>query len=418
MDNLYTLTQNQIKKAIEYSDIDENVAKRLMQPINEIIVNFPVVLQNGTVEMFKGYRIQHNNILGPYKGGLRYDSMVHLDECKALAAWMTIKCSLQKLPFGGGKGGIKFNPRNYCEEDIYRISKAFARALNTYIGEKIDIPAPDMGTNSKIIDVMAYEYSCLHPENLRAKGCFTGKSVEYSGSEGRTEATGRGVVACIKRWSEHNNFDLEGKKFIIQGFGNVGSYTSLLLSELKMKLVGVGDHTCYLHCADGFDIQDIIEYNKKNKCLKGYVNMEISKEDFWSIPCDIVIPAALELQINETEANNINANVKLIVEAANGPLNSKADEIFKKRNIDVIPDVLANSGGVIVSYYEWVQNLNLLYWSYDKVVYQLEEKMRNTFDEVYTKAKKNDINMRLSAYVLSIQRLESVYRSIGLTSKL
>ena len=416
MNNLYILTQNQIKKAIEYGNVNKDVSNRLMQPINEIIVNFPVTLENGTIKMFKGYRIQHNNILGPFKGGLRYDNMVHLNECKALAAWMTLKCALQDLPFGGGKGGIKFNPREYSTEDVNRISRGFTRALNMYIGEKIDIPAPDMGTNSSIIDIMAHEYSTLHPENLRAKGCFTGKSIVYGGSNGRTEATGRGVVACIKRWGQLNNFNLDNKTFILQGFGNVGYYTAKLLDDLGMKLIGIGDHTCYLYNSNGFDINSLILFSQKNKQLKGFNDSQIiSKDNFWKINCDIIIPAALELQINEQEAQNINA--KLIIEAANGPISFQADEILYKRNIQVIPDILANSGGVVVSYYEWVQNLNLLYWSYDKVVNQLENKMKNTFDFVYEYANKNNISMRLAAYVLSIKRIENVYYNIGYTVK-
>lgn len=413
MNNLFKLTQNQIKQAIVTGKINKNVTKRLLQPTNEIIVNFPTVLGNGETKMFKGYRIQHNNILGPYKGGLRYNDNVNLDEVKSLASWMTIKCALQDLPFGGGKGGIKLNPADYSCKDLENISRAFVKAFNSHIGENIDIPAPDVGTNSKIIDVMAHEYSCLHPENLRAKGSFTGKSVEYGGSKGRTEATGRGVVACIKRWAELNNISLEGMNYIVQGFGNVGSHTCLLLNDLGLKLVGVGDHTCYLRDNNGFDVKEMFEYSKKNKCLKGYDdNKIISIEEFWSIDCNIVIPAALELAIGETEAKQIKA--RLVVEAANGPLDEISNKILADRNIEIIPDVLANSGGVVVSYYEWIQNLNLMYWSSEKVINKLENKMKNTFDKVYKKSKKEKINIRLSAYILAIQRIESVYKNLGL----
>lgn len=410
MSNLYILTQNQIKKAISKGNINPIVAERLMYPNNEIIVNFMVKLENKT-ELFKGYRIQHNNILGPYKGGLRFDNMVTLDECKSLAAWMTIKCALQKLPLGGGKGGIKFNPKKYSEKDLEKISRGFAKSLNQYIGETIDIPAPDMGTNSKIIDTMTNEYMMLHSGNIKAKGCFTGKSLTHGGSEGRTEATGRGVSICIKQWAKLNNISLKNKTYILQGFGNVGYHAARILDNMGLKLIAVGDHSCYLHDKNGLNVKELEYYNQKNKCLKGFNADEITKDSFWKVKCDIVIPAALEQQICKKEASIINA--KLIVEAANGPLSEEADEIFAKRNIEVIPDVLANSGGVIVSYYEWVQNLNLYYWSYEKVIKLLEDKMIGTFDEVYEYSKQNNTTLRISSYILAIKRIESVYKNIN-----
>ena len=403
--NLYLLTQNQIKKAISYGNINPLIATRLMYPNNEIIVNFMVKLENKT-ELFKGYRIQHNNILGPYKGGIRFNNIVTLDECKSLAAWMTIKCALQNLPLGGGKGGIKFDPKKYSDKDIEKISRGFTRSLNKYIGEKTDIPAPDMGTNSKIIDTMTNEYMLLNSGNIKAKGCFTGKSLTYGGSEGRTEATGRGVSICVKQWAKLNNITLKNKTYILQGFGNVGYHAARILNEMGLRLIAIGDHSCYLYDKNGLDVKDLHDYNKKNRCLKGFNASEITKDSFWMTKCDIVIPAALEQQICKKEAEVINA--RLIVEAANGPLSEEADEIFSKRNIEVIPDVLANSGGVIVSYYEWVQNLNFYYWPYDKIIKLLENKMTGTFNEVNRYSKQNNTTLRISSYILAIKRIESV----------
>ena len=410
VDNLYTLAQSQLEEAYNISNIDSNIKLILDQPRNEIIINFPVKLDTGKMILLKSYRVQHNNILGPYKGGLRFNTNVNLDEVKSLALWMTLKTSLQKIPFGGAKGGIKINPNDYSETELERISRNYCKYFYNYIGRDIDIPAPDMGTNSKIMNWMSDTYQKLG--NPHKHGAFTGKSIECGGSHGRNEATGFGVVCCIKKWAKDNDIDLAGKSYIIQGFGNVGSNTALLLSNLGMICLAIGDHTRYIKNDEGFNVYKIKEHVDKNKNLKNYqYGTEISKEEFFALNCDILIPAALELVICGNEANNLNCS--LIVEAANGPIDLDADKILKEKNILVIPDILANSGGVIVSYYEWLQNKRCEYKEKREILDMLHDRMTKTYEEVYLNSKKNNLTMRMSAYQLSLRHLEKVYKLRG-----
>lgn len=410
--NLYELASAQLNDAIEKCNLNEHVTTILQQPKNEIIVNFPVKLDNDKFHLFKGYRVQHNNILGPYKGGLRFNDMVSLDEVKSLAMWMTIKTSLQKLPFGGAKGGIKFDPSKYSTTEIERISRTYCKYIYKYIGDNTDIPAPDMGTNSKIMDWMTDTFQNINYSHNN--GSFTGKSIECGGSQGRNEATGYGIVTCIKKWASDNNFDLRGKTYIIQGYGNVGSNTAILLSHLGMICIGVGDHTRYIKSDEGFNVYKLSEHTKELRNLKDYPHGEtIEKSDFFSLNCDIIIPAALELVICGEEANNISC--KMIVEAANGPIDMDAEKILLEKGIDIIPDILANSGGVIVSYYEWLQNKRCEYWNKQEVLTKLEKKMEETYDEVYKYSKTQSLSMRMACYILSLKHIESVYDKRGIS---
>ena len=404
----------QLKKAGEYTNTKSEFIEYLSHPKNEIIMNFQVKMDDGSMRMFKGYRIQHNNLLGPYKGGLRFHPIVHLDECKALASWMTMKCALQQLPLGGGKGGIKFNPRQVSTNELKKISMEFSSRLYKYIGVHKDIPAPDVGTNSTIMDWMTAAQMKIG--KTHDNGMFTGKSLNFGGSQGRGEATASGIVHCIQEWVKHNEHEFTDKHhrqseitYIIQGFGNVGSNTAKLLSKLhRYKCIGVADHTGHYYCKDGLDIQEMYEYNKLNKSLKGYKAVKLpTKSDFFSIKCDIIIPAALELQIDKNIAEYINC--KMIVEGANGPTDLDADEILLKKGITIIPDILANSGGVIVSYYEWTQNIRKEYWNEKKVLAKLQEKMVETFNQVYKESKKNNIDMRTVAIGKAIKYLEYYY---------
>jgi len=390
----------------------ENLKKILSNPKHEHIVNFPVVLANGKMEIFKGYRIQHNNLLGPYKGGLRFYEDIYLDECKALAFWMTIKCALQDLPYGGGKGGIKFNPRNYCEEDLKRISKAFCLAIYKYIGPNRDIPAPDLGSNSKVMDWMTSQYQAI--QKTHTYGSFTGKSLSFRGSKGREEATGKGVVEVAKAYFKEKKDTLEDKTFMIQGFGNVGSFASKFFVENDSICLGVGDHTGYLYNQNGLNVRDLIHWVKEHRAIEGYVSSYggdewLEKEDFFSKKCDIFIPAALELQIDDKIASSMNC--ELIVEAANGPTTTEGDTTLVERGITVIPDILANSGGVVVSYYEWLQNKNDEYLELAEVRTKLEKRMERIFFEVRDVQKQLNLNnMRLAAYHVAIQRLSQNYK--------
>lgn len=409
-ENLFQLIKEQYEKALKITPMCEEVKTILSQPQNEIIVNFPVKLQNGETKLFKGYRVQYNDLLGPFKGGLRYHEDVYLDECKALAFWMTLKCSLQNLPLGGGKGGIKFNPREYGDIDLKNISKEFAKALYRYIGSDIDIPAPDMGTNDQTMDWMTYQYNQLNIQ--KDMGVFTGKSTKYGGCKGRSGATGRGVYLCVLKWAESNNIDLKGKTYILQGFGNVGSHTAMLLHSLGMSLIAVGDHTGYYQCNEGFNVFKLNNYNKQHKSLDGYsVGDKISKDDFFSLECDIVIPAALELQIDKHIAKIINC--KVIVEAANGPTDNEADEVLEQRGIDVIPDILANSGGVIVSYLEWLQNKQHTSFDLKYVENWLDERMIETYTKTDLISKKLNITKRLAAFYIALLNINDHYKRLN-----
>jgi len=417
--NLYHLIEQQLDESLKVSSsqsakselsslaISNETQVLLAQPMNEIIVNFPVTLTDNTTKLFKGYRVQHNNVLGPFKGGLRYHQDVHLDECKGLAFWMTLKCSLQNIPFGGAKGGIKFNPRDYNREDLKRISKGFSRALSNYIGPDIDIPAPDMGTNDQIMDWMLDSYNSIHRE--RQFGVFTGKSVMCGGNNVRNGATGEGVFYCIRQWGLKSNTNLTGCTYILQGFGNVGSHTAQYLHKLGMVLVGVGDHTGYRKCDEGFNIFRLISYNNEHKSLNGYIGGEpVTKEEFFAIKCDVIIPAAMELQIDENIARSLDC--KVIVEAANGPTDFEADAVLAHRGITVVPDILANSGGVIVSYMEWLQNRQHTVFE-DQIVHDfLESKITKSFDKVWNLSMGSGVTMRQAAYCISLKNIDAVYQ--------
>lgn len=412
--NLNLFCQAQLEKASKLSNIDNNFIKILMMPKHEIIVNFPVNLENGELIMMKGYRIQHCNLLGPYKGGLRFHHDVHLDECKALAFWMTIKCALLKLPFGGAKGGLKINPHDYSTNDLRTISKGFSKALHKYIGPNRDIPAPDMGTNSQIMDWMTAAYQEIRKSH--DKSVFTGKSLNYSGSQGRNEATGRGIMICIREWFKRKGLSANNASFIVQGFGNVGSNTTRLLSsELGMKCKALGDHTAYLMdtTGNGLNLKLLFDYISKKKFLIGFNEIddtvkEITREEFFQLETTVLIPAAMEMQITDIEAPNLNC--KLIVEGANGPTNLMADEIILSKGIDIIPDVLANAGGVVVSYCEWLQNQKHESWSAEIVNKKLDVMMCQAFDAVYTKANSENIDKRMASYIIAIKNLEYVHQ--------
>ena len=357
--------------------------------------------------------------MGPFKGGLRFHPDVNLDEVDALATWMTMKCALQDLPYGGGKGGVAINPRDYTEEDLQKISRAFTHGLYDHIGTNKDIPAPDVGTTPQIMDWMMDEYNKInHTSNV--KSVFTGKSIPCGGSEGRNEATGRGVAMCVKEWATQTNTNLEGKTFIIQGFGNVGKHAAYTLESFGMKMIGVGDHGGYVHKEDGFSVSEVDEHVKNEGSLKGfwgptngyYICDSLSKQEFFALKTNVVIPAALEMQIDEKEAENMRCDV--VVEGANGPVTAKGDEILKRRGITVVPDILANSGGVVVSYYEWLQNRQDVTWEKQEVLDKLDGKMAECYKKVNEIAEKRKCTMREASYIYSLKLIEGVYKQRGI----
>ena len=406
------LVNKQISNSVKICNLNANVSKILQSPQNKIALQFPVKLSNNDFKIFSGYRIQHNNIMGPYKGGLRFHPEVSLDEATALATWMTFKCSLQDLPYGGGKGGISIDPNQYNDEDLEKIARKFSRRMAPFIGSDKDIPAPDVGTNAQIMDWMTDEYNKSNIYNNYDLGVFTGKSLGNGGSQGRNEATGRGVALSVLNWAKSKNVDLNNKGFIVQGLGNVGFFTAKTLSSYGMKMVGMGDHTGYFYNPDGYDINDVLNYVKINKSLKDFTTPNVKIADFFKIKCDVIVPAALELQIGKKEAENIDC--KLIVEGANGPTDYEADSILKEKQIDVIPDILANSGGVLVSYFEWLQNKNNEYLTEEEVYNKLEKKMELVFQKVLQTSEEYNCTLREAAYIVAMKNIEARYISRGL----
>jgi glutamate dehydrogenase (NAD(P)+) len=413
-DEFYRAHQAQVAKTFGHVDAEEHVKLILNEPKNEIIVNFPVKLSNGNYKLFTGYRIQHNNIMGPYKGGIRYHHDVTLGEVKALASVMTYKCALLEVPFGGAKGGIRMHRGEYDESEIERITRRFTHDLGNNIGPEYDIPAPDMGTNSQTMVWMMDTYMNMHNQmnkNARRR-IVTGKSITSGGSRGREKATGQGVVYCIQEWADEQGFRLDGCEYILQGFGNVGSHAARILSRLGAVLVAVQDHTGSIYNPDGIYPRKLIEHVEDNEGVAGYSGAEqIDDEDFWGVESDICIPAALELQIDEKVAKQLEAD--LVVEAANGPTTLEAEPILEDRGIEVIPDIMANAGGVVVSYFEWVQNKRSESWQLQEVDSRLHFMMKRAFHEMRSFAREHDVNNRTAALAVAINRINGVYEERG-----
>jgi glutamate dehydrogenase/leucine dehydrogenase len=406
----FKVVQDYLDKAASVVQLSEYIRLILSQPKNEIIVHFPVRMDNGDIRLFKGYRIQHSNILGPFKGGIRYHEGVSLDDLKALASMMTWKCALMQIPYGGGKGGIKFNPHTVSKQELQRITRRFFHALGGNIGPDYDIPAPDMGTNAQTMawamDTYMNTVGMVNKQSV--KGVVTGKPVASGGTLGRDKATGQGLVHCITEWAKDKNFDLEGSTMTIQGFGNVGSFAGVILSRLGVSLVAVGDHTGYLYNPEGFNPHKLQDYVQEHGSIGGYPNgRAISREEFFATKADMFLPCALENQIGREEAAAL--NVKLVGEGANGPCNPEGERILLERGIDVLPDILANSGGVTVSYYEWVQNKRSEHWTLEEVDDKLEKAMKKAYREVTAFARSRKCDLRIAAYALALSRLEVVY---------
>ncbi len=411
----FSAIQGYLDQAAKLINLSSEVAAILSQPKNEIMVHFPVRMDNGELRMFKGYRVQHSNLLGPFKGGLRYHETVTLDDVKALASMMTWKCALMQIPFGGGKGGIKVNPRSLSQNELMRLTRRFTHALGSNIGPEYDIPAPDVGTNAQtMVWIMdTYMNTVGHVEKQANRRVVTGKTLSSGGSRGREKATSQGLVHCVLEWAKDNKFDLEGKTAIIQGFGNVGSHAALLLAKLGVSVVAVGDHTGYLASGEGLNAHKLSEHVKKNGSIDGYgFGDKITREEFFATKADIFIPAALENQVGTEEAKVL--KVRLIAEGANGPVTPDGEKILLERGIDVIPDILANSGGVTVSYYEWVQNKRSETWDAEEVETRLEKNMLENYRRVRDFSRDKKCSMRLAAYALALQSIGAVYNERGI----
>jgi glutamate dehydrogenase (NAD(P)+) len=402
--------QSYLDQAAHAVDLPPYITTILSQPKNEIIVNFPVRMDDGTIRLFKGYRIQHNNLLGPYKGGIRYHKSVTLDDIKALAAMMTWKCALMNLPFGGGKGGIKFDPNEVSRAELQRITRRFFHALGSNIGPETDVPAPDMGTDARTMAWAMDTYMNTVGQLFKqaVKGVVTGKPIASGGTQGREKATGQGLVHCITEWAEERDFQLGGSTLLVQGFGNVGSHTAVILSKFGASTIAVGDHTGYLYNPEGFNPHKLQDHVKRNRSIAGYPGGKaITRDEFFRIKADIFIPAALENQVGVEEAGAL--QVRLVAEGANGPCHPDGERVLLERGIDILPDVLANSGGVTVSYYEWVQNKRSESWSLEEVDGRLEKAMKRAYREVGELARQKKCSLRVAAYGVALQRLAAVY---------
>jgi len=403
---IYNIINKQLKNTLSHFKINTNLLNYLKEPNKILQVNIPLLIDNKT-KILQGYRVQHNNLLGPYKGGLRFNERVDLDECKALSGWMTYKTAIHNLELGGGKGGIAINPFDYSDSQKEEICRNFIKLIHEVIGEGKDIPAPDVGTTPQMMDWMNDEMIKLTGKENN----FTGKSVEKKGCEGRTEATGYGCIEILKYWAQKNKFTLQGSTYILQGFGNVGMHCAKILNMLGAKCVAVGDHTCYIKDTSGINIPELIKFVSIHKSIKGFQNKEIDINEFWKTECDVVIPSALELQINEDIAKDLKC--KVILEGANGPLYFEADKILENRNIDVLPDILTNSGGVIVSNYEYLQNMYKKYpqeyESKDVILNKLSKQLESTFNEVYDLTLEKNTTYRNCSYGLALMNLEKKF---------
>jgi glutamate dehydrogenase (NAD(P)+) len=372
-------------------------------------------MDDGSTRVFKGYRIQHNNLLGPFKGGIRYHEGVSLDDLKALASMMTWKCSLMRIPYGGGKGGIKFNPRSVSRGELQRITRRFTHALGSNIGPEYDIPAPDVGTGAQTMAWMMdmYMNTVGHVSKQAVKGVVTGKPVASGGTLGREKATGQGVVHCITEWAKEHGFDLEGHTFTVQGFGNVGSNAAKILARTGASMIAAGDWKGYIGNGDGVNPFKLADHVQKSGSVVGYPGgRPITRDEFFATPADVFIPAALELEIGIPEAKAL--QVRLIVEGANGPTETAAEPILRERGIDVIPDILANSGGVVVSYYEWLQNKRSERWDLEEVEDRLAKRMKRTYLAVSEYAAMKKCDWRMAAMGIALDRVGRAYAERGI----
>ena len=412
--NPFLIAQQQFDMAAELLNLPDGIRAVLRVPQRELTVNFPVKMDDGSTQMFTGYRVQHNLGRGPVKGGIRYHPQVDIDEVRALAMWMTWKCALVNIPYGGAKGGVIVDPKLLSIHELERMTRRFASEISILLGPEKDIPAPDVNTNAQIMAWIMDTISMHRGYTVRA--VITGKPINVGGSLGRVEATGRGVSLMVRECARRRGHPLEGMRVVVQGFGNVGSTAAILLEQMGCKVIGISDATGGYYRGSGLDIAAMRTFTDRHsfRMLEGYSAPgveRISGTELLELDCDVLIPAALENQITEQNAARIQA--KLIVEGANGPTTPAADTILNERGIRVVPDILANAGGVIVSYFEWVQGLQEFFWTEQDVNDKLERIIVGAFDQVWALADQRKLSLRTAAYLLSVQRVADANETRG-----
>jgi glutamate dehydrogenase (NAD(P)+) len=403
-DNPFHIAQEQFDKAAELLDLPQDIREVLRVPQRELTVRFPVRMDDGTTTVYTGYRVQHNLGRGPTKGGIRYHPNVDIDEVRALAMWMTWKCALVNIPYGGAKGGVVVDPAPLSQGELERLTRRFATEISILIGPDKDIPAPDVNTNPQVMAWIMDTISMHQGHTVNA--VITGKPVQVGGSLGRSDATGRGVSLMVREWAHTNSYNLDQLNIVVQGFGNVGGVAARLLAEMGCRVIGVSDASGGYVRRGGLDIAAMQQYVAKHPkhLLEGYNAPGVERltnAELLEVPCDVLIPAALENQLTGLNAPRIRA--KVIVEGANGPTTPAADAIFEERGITVIPDILANAGGVTVSYFEWVQGLQSFFWDELDVNAKLERIMVNSFAQVHAMAEQRSVSLRLAAYLLAVR---------------
>ena len=407
--SLLQSTQLIIKEALDRLGYPQQVYELLKEPIRMLTVRIPVRMDDGSVQVFTGYRAQHNDAVGPTKGGVRFHPALTEDEVKALAIWMSLKAGIVDLPYGGGKGGIICDPRKLSFRELERLSRGYVRAISQIVGPTKDIPAPDVYTNSQIMAWMMDEYSQI--KEFDSPGFITGKPLVLGGSHGRETATAKGVTICIQEAAKKVGIDLKGSRVVIQGFGNAGGYLAKFMYDKGAKVIGISDAYGALYNPDGLDIDYLLDRRDSFGTVTNLFKDTITNKELLELECDILVPAAIENQITKENAHNIKA--KVVVEAANGPTTLEATEILSERGILIVPDVLASAGGVTVSYFEWVQNNTGYYWSEEEVNQRLEETMVKAFSNVYQTARTRQVNMRLAAYMVGVRKMAEATRYRG-----
>ena len=407
------MAKKQVDIVAKEMGLDENIKKYLKRIERSLIVSIPIIMDNGELEVFEGYRVHHSTVRGPGKGGIRYSKGVYLDEVKALAMWMTWKNSLLKLPLGGAKGGVCVDPTKLSRNELERLTRRYTAEIINIIGPDIDIPAPDIGTNPQIMAWIMDVYSMQKGKSV--PGVVTGKPVEVGGSVGRETATGMGLYFILEALCMKLNLDLKYLNIVIQGFGNVGGNIAQILYEKGVKIVAVSDINGGLYDAGGLNITELIDWRDQNYFLEDFDKFDydfVSNEEILEIDCNVLIPAAIENQITESNANNVNCQI--IIEGANGPTSPEADEILKNRGIIVVPDILANAGGVCVSYFEYIQDIHSYFWKLDRINLELKNILLEAFEDVYALSKEKKVTLRIAAYMIAISRLSKAIELRGI----